>query len=176
MTDDRPFILTLKLDERSQAFFDGMRERHFPPERNFIGAHVTLFHALQGRFTDDLASDIADAAGDHAPFAVRVKKLRSLGRGVAYVLESEELSVLRGRLAKKWRPYLTAQDAEKFSPHATVQNKVAPERAKRLLLELEATFEPFDVLAGGLLLWRYTGGPWEFVQEFGFDGGSGSRA
>jgi len=42
----QPLILTLKLDEESQAFFDKQRALYFPPERNFLKAHLTLFHQL----------------------------------------------------------------------------------------------------------------------------------
>ncbi|WP_208644854.1 2'-5' RNA ligase family protein [Mucilaginibacter kameinonensis] len=45
-TEKKTLILTLRLDEESQAFFDEMRKRHFPQERNFLKAHLTLFHQL----------------------------------------------------------------------------------------------------------------------------------
>jgi hypothetical protein len=44
----QPLILTLALDGEAFAFFDGLRRAHFPPERNVVPAHVTLFHALPG--------------------------------------------------------------------------------------------------------------------------------
>ena len=46
MGDQAPFILTLTLDPQAQARFDALRARHFPADRLFVGAHVTLFHAL----------------------------------------------------------------------------------------------------------------------------------
>ncbi|MGI8649371.1 MAG: 2'-5' RNA ligase family protein [Rubrobacter sp.] len=170
MTEIPPLILTLKLDVGSQSFFDSMRERHFPPERNFIAAHVTLFHALQGFLLEDISSDVAKVCRDHSRFPVRVRKLRSLGGGVAYVLASDELSGVRSDLVREWKSFLGAQDKQKFSPHVTVQNKVKPEQARQLFAELEPSFEPFEVTAEGLLLWRYMGGPWKF--ERGFDLGS----
>lgn len=168
MASARPLILTLKLDAGSQAFFDTMRGRYFPTERNFIPAHVSLFNQLPGERGAGISSDLTDACRDHEPFPVTVKKLRSLGKGVAYVLESDGLSSLRAGLAGGWRSFLGAQDAQKFSPHITVQNKVSPERAKRLLADLDSSFEPFEITAEGLLLWRYMGGPWEAVGEFDF--------
>lgn len=168
MRDERPFILTLKLDADSQAFFDAMRERHFPPERNSILAHVTLFHAIPGDKEDLISPDISDVCRDVIPFPVAVRKLRSLGKGVAYVLDSDELRDIWGELAREWRPFLTAQDSQKFAAHVTVQNKVTPERAKRLYSELEAGFEPFEARSEGLILWRYLGGPWDFVEGFDF--------
>jgi hypothetical protein len=47
-TQTRPLILTLKMDRESFSRFEGLRQAHFPPHRNFIPAHLTLFHHLPG--------------------------------------------------------------------------------------------------------------------------------
>jgi 2'-5' RNA ligase len=156
----QPLILTLALDEASQQRFDVLRAAHFPPERNHLAAHVTLFHALPGENEDEVRRDVAQYAR-RGSFDLRVAGLRSLGRGVAYVLESEELAAIRAGLAQRWQPWLSAQDRHKHSPHITVQNKVTPEQARALLADLEHHFTPFAVTAQGLALWRYLGGPWE---------------
>lgn len=39
-------ILTLHLDPTAQSRFEALRQRHYPPERNQIPAHLTLFHTL----------------------------------------------------------------------------------------------------------------------------------
>ena len=46
MPDDRPLVLTAALDDETFDWLDGLRRRHFPPERNHLAAHLTLFHAL----------------------------------------------------------------------------------------------------------------------------------
>ena len=160
-----PLILTLALDEESQARFDALRTTHFPPERNRVGAHVTLFHALPDAL--GVREDVRRAAAVPG-FDVRVARLRSLGRGVAYVLESAELTALRRDLASAWAPLLTPQDRQAHAPHVTVQNKVTPARARALLAELSAGFVPYDVRATGLAVWRYLGGPWEHVETAPF--------
>ena len=43
--DTDPLVLTLLLDADTQAWLDSLRRAHFPPERNLVPAHVTLFHA-----------------------------------------------------------------------------------------------------------------------------------
>ncbi|NJM07417.1 2'-5' RNA ligase family protein [Candidatus Gracilibacteria bacterium] len=43
---EEPLILTVLLDEDTFRRFDGLRRTHFPPQRNLIPAHITLFHAL----------------------------------------------------------------------------------------------------------------------------------
>ena len=162
-----PLIVTLQLEEAAQQRFDRLREQHFPAERNFLAAHVTLFHALPGEQLDAVRADLADAA-DRSAFDVAVTGVRSLGRGVAYSLASSELAALRAGLVSSWEPWLTPQDRQKHAPHVTVQNKVAPAVARALHERLRAEFVPHDVRARGLGLWRYLGGPWEPVGEFAF--------
>jgi len=40
--------------------------------------------------------------------------------------------------------------------------------ARRLCERLQLEFEPFEIVAEGLLVWRYLGGPWEAVARVGF--------
>ena len=162
-----PLIVTLQLDEAAQQRFDRLREEHFPPERNVLAAHVTLFHALPGAQLAAVQEDVAEVAARPA-FPVRVSGVRSLGRGTAYVLEAEELTALRAALGARWSAWLTPQDRQRFSAHVTVQNKVAPAAAAALREQLLAGFTPYDVQAVGIGVWRYLDGPWEHVRTTGF--------
>ena len=162
-----PLIVSLLLDDAAQQRFDRLRAEHFPRERNFLSAHVTLFHALPGEYEEAVRGDIADAAR-RAPFPVEVTGVRFLGRGVAYELSSSVIDEVRGSLARTWAPWLTAQDRQRHRPHVTVQNKVAPDVARELHGRLSAAFVPGSVTARGLGLWRYLGGPWEPVADFPF--------
>ena len=60
--------------------------------------------------------------------------------------------------------------------HVTIQNKVAPNEAKALLVELEAVFVPHPLDIAGLAIWRYVGGPWEPVGAWRFGNGHSMRA
>ncbi|WP_345771942.1 2'-5' RNA ligase family protein [Geodermatophilus sabuli] len=162
-----PLIVTLLLGDEAQARFDRLRAAHFPPERNHVGAHVTLFHALPGDRVDAVAADL-EAAAARPPFEVAVTGLRLLGRGVAYTLESAELAALRAGLAAAWHPWLTPQDRQRHAPHVTVQNKVDPAVARGLRDRLAEGFVPGAVPARGLGLWRYLGGPWQAVAAYPF--------
>jgi 2'-5' RNA ligase len=163
-----PLIVTLALDEASFAFFDRQRRRYFPPERNFIPAHVTLFHALPGEELRKVLTTLEQVCGPEAPFDIAVTGLRSLGRGVAYTLDAPELGRIRSSLAGRWSAFLTPQDRQKHSPHVTVQNKVDPATARTTLAELQAAFQPFTARGEGLHLWWYRGGPWEPIRTFRF--------
>jgi len=168
MTRAAPLILTLALDERSFAFFDEQRRRYFPPARNFIPAHLTLFHHLPGDRVETIRDRLSGYCSVQPRFRLDVTNLRSLGRGVAYALQSPELATLRGALAQEWAEWLTPQDRQKHQPHVTVQNNVEPTSARTLLMELSKGFAPFTATGTGLDLWWYRGGPWELVQHYRF--------
>jgi 2'-5' RNA ligase len=168
MNPAAPLILTLQLDERSFAFFDAQRRRYFPPERNVIPAHLTLFHHLPGEHLTSIEHEIEMYASGQKPFALDVTGLRSLGRGVAYTLAADELTKMRRYLAMHWNDWLKPQDRQNHNPHVTVQNKVDPTQARALLEELSESFTPFAVEATGLELWWYRDGPWEKVRNVPF--------
>ena len=171
--DPAPLILTLGLAPADQARFDRLRAAHFPPERNYIAAHLTLFHHLPPDNLAAIRATLAARAAALPPFPIAVTGLRPLGRGVAFALASATLSRLRAALAHTWFTVLTAQDRQTFRPHITVQNKVDPKVARHLLAQLAAGFAPFEVEATGLLLWRYRGGPWDAEAAFQLHGAAG---
>lgn len=163
-----PLILTVKLDSDSFGFFDALRRAHFPPERNFLAAHITLFHHLPDAESRPIETDLRDVCAEYQPFEMRFPTLRFLGKGTAAEIESAELSKLHSTLVGKWRDWLTAQDKQKFKPHITIQNKVAPDEARALFENLRANWKPLAGKAVGLQLWQYLGGPWELAGEFSF--------
>jgi hypothetical protein len=164
-----PLVVTLLLDDAAQAVFDRLRAAHFPPERNHLGAHVTLFHALPGEHEGAVRAELATAARVPA-FGLVVSGPRLLGRGVALDVGAPELDRLHRRLRQSFGPWLTRQDAQRLRAHVTVQNKVEPAVARALRDELAAAPLPTAATARGLGLWRYLGGPWEPLAEFGFAG------
>ncbi len=164
------YVLTLRMEERSQAHFEALRQRYFPPERNQIPAHLSLFHTLPEDVGVERTLEVEAAAQDR--FSLAVTGVRSLGKGVAYRLSSATLVGLHGRLAEAFREHLTAQDRQRLQPHVVVQNKVTPAAARDLLAELERGFVPREVEAVGLDLWRYLGGPWELARTVPFRAGA----
>ncbi|WP_122464998.1 2'-5' RNA ligase family protein [Brevundimonas lutea] len=169
MSGSEPLIVTAALDERSFARFEALRQAHFPRERNLVPAHLTLFHALPHDQEDHVRRTLDAASRSRPSLPLAVRGPWSLGRGVAYRLAGGELDQLRHELADAFGEWLTRQDRQPFRPHITVQNKVRPEDARRVLAQLQMTFEPFSVVIEGLLLWRYRGGPWSLVERFDFD-------
>ncbi|SNT35377.1 2'-5' RNA ligase [Noviherbaspirillum humi] len=165
-----PLILTLSMDDASFAQFDSLRRAHFPPERNFIPAHITLFHVLPASEEEAVLAQLREVCAGMSGFALRFPGLRSLGRGVAVEVDSPGLLQLRTELAHRFRDWLSPQDRQGYRPHVTIQNKVAPAAARELMARLGAGWEPREGRANGLLLWRYLGGPWQRVEALSFSG------
>ncbi|HEY0785491.1 MAG TPA: 2'-5' RNA ligase family protein [Acidobacteriaceae bacterium] len=167
--DAPPLILTLALDPDAQADFDQQRRRHFPPARNHIPAHITLFHALPGDQLASIRSTLDALAQSTEGFPLTVAGLQPLGRGVAYAFHpARPLLTLHAHLAQAWHPWLTRQDQQPLRPHVVIQNKVSAPQAQALLGRLSPGFRPWTITATGLLLWRYLGGPWALEESFPF--------
>lgn len=163
-TQQEPLILTVRLDDESQAFFDKQRELYFPPDRNFLKAHLTVFHQLP----NNIVTEQYFQGFKLKPFPINVTGLFGLGSGVAYSLQSDLLIAVRKTVANDFAEVLIPQDRQGFRPHITVQNKVSPLKAKELLHLLSETFTPFITQAIGLDLWTYLGGPWEHKEFYAF--------
>ena len=163
-----PLILTLKIDHESYKFFDDLRRTYFPPERNFLAAHVTLFHHLPGENLREICRTITEICGRTEIFPLRFARWRFLGKGSAMTIESEKLLELRAQFAELWHEDLTPQDRQKFQPHITVQNKVAPEEARQTFENLSAAWQAKSGTAEGLTLWHYVAPRWKLADEFLF--------
>ena len=164
----QPLILTLKLDQPSFAHFDQLRQQYFPPERSFLPAHVTLFHALPGEQEFNIRQVLQALCAETPLLSLSFPTLRFLGKGVAVEVEGLELVQLRQHLAQLWHEGLSRQDRQGYRPHVTVQNKATPEQARQLYEHLLQTWQPRQGTGEGLLLWRYQGGPWELIETFLF--------
>jgi 2'-5' RNA ligase len=175
MSSEQPFVLTLKLDRRSFDIFDTLRRQHFPPERNFIPAHVSLFHALPGSEEAVIREMLSAICADTPAVPLNFNRVRFLGKGVAIAADSPELARLHSRLAALWQAWLSPQDRQPFCPHVTIQNKVTPEAAQALHEQLATSWQPFTALGVGLLLWRYDNGPWTLRHTFSFTGGDKAK-
>lgn len=163
-----PIIVTAQLGRSDQAAFDALRRAHYPPDRNVLPVHLTLFHHLPPSVEDELKHRLTGfTRGVRAP-AARAAGLMSLGRGVAVRIESPGLAAIRGDIAEAFAGLLMPQDAGGWRPHVTIQNKVAPSMAKLLMGALGKEFRPREVEIAGLAAWWYRGGPWEPLSRHMF--------
>jgi len=165
-----PLIVTAELGPADLAALDGLRRKHFPPERNQLAAHLTMFHAIPAMLEEELKQRLAGIASGSPPPAATLAGLIDLGGGVAFRIVSEQLEWMRDELREAFRGSLTQQDSHGWRPHVTIQNKVAPKVARALLAELERGFEPRPLAVAGLAYHYYEGGPWRLGHRYPFRG------
>ena len=166
--DGKPLILTARMDGTAQAFFNEQREAYFPADRNYLDAHLTLFHKLPEAQLVQIRDIIRNKCRQQTPMSATAESLIFLGFGSGYKIDCAPLTDLRHNLARDFKEWLTPQDAQKFKPHVTIQNKVKAADAKALFAELDDRFAPFSFSITGLDLWYYMGGPWEHCAAFDF--------
>jgi hypothetical protein len=162
-----PLIVSALLGAEDFAWLDGLRRTHYPPERNRLPAHLTLFHHLPPSLGSEIKRRIGDAV--HAPRPrAEATGLIDLGGGVAVLIVSSGLEDIRADLAEAFRGMLMPQDQAGWRPHVTIQNKVTPSEARALRSRLEEDFRPRTVRVDGLAISAYRGGLWASVSRHMF--------
>lgn len=167
--------MTATLPPDIQAWANRLRTQHFPPERNFLQAHVTLFHSLPGMVLDEVRSVLSDICRGEAPVPARLAGVLDLGGGTAVRIDSEPLLEIRARLAAHFHGLLTAQDSHRPRLHVTVQNKVPRGEARALQDILRTGFVEREFTFAGLALHHYLNGPWQGAGAWSFRGVSRRR-
>jgi 2'-5' RNA ligase len=160
-----PLILTACIADPDLKPFHALRQQHFPADRNFLSAHLTMFHRLPGEYVEQIAGFLHDIAAKQITFSANVAGVRHLGAGVAFMIESSELQDVHARLRSRFMPWLGGQDLQKWKPHITIQNKVSRQQADALHRRLSENFKPTKIEVTGVDLWRYLGGPWQHERS-----------
>jgi hypothetical protein len=162
-----PVIVSAEFGPDDFAWLNGLRRAYFPPERNQIEAHLTLFHHLPPSLEAELKRRLSRLTRAAAPVAT-ADGLINLGRGVAIRVSSADLTAVRDELANAFQGLLTPQDTAGWRPHVTIQNKVPPMEAKALYNSLTDGFCPRPLRITALTAWWYRGGPWELLSRHAF--------
>lgn len=146
--------MTLSLDKTTHQFLTGLRSKYFPPHRNFLSAHVTLFHALPPQRIHELDGYLDDICKEQKGWEVFIGEPKKMGKGGVMVsvrerpsgtieaIREDLLSNLQ-RNAKSREDKLTEQDQRRMGkPHVTVLNKAeSEEQVAKCLKEVEEEFE-----------------------------------
>jgi len=165
-----PLILTAQLPADLQGWAERLRRQHYPPERNRVPAHVTLFHTLPPGAESELRRVIARLAADTPAVPARIGGIMDLGQGTALRIDSPAMLDLRDDIADFCHGLLTAQDQARPVLHVTIQNKVSKQDARALQSELYQSLEVIDFRFAGLALHQYDEGKWIELQQWRFRG------
>lgn len=162
-------IVTAEIAAPDLAWLDRLRRAYYPPERNRLPAHLTMFHALPPSSEAEARSALARRSAEVPPRA-SIEGLMDLGGGVAFRIVSSDLDRIRDELAEEFHGLLGTQDLGGWRPHVTIQNKVTTRDARALLAKLRPEFRPRSLKISGLGLHRYLDGPWENLASMRFRG------
>ncbi|WP_043976182.1 2'-5' RNA ligase family protein [Novosphingobium sp. P6W] len=164
-----PLLVTAELPDDVLAWADALRRAHYPPERNRLRAHVTLFHALPPSVEEELTDVLRALAKAPAPPA-RIAGLMKLGTGTALAVESAAMVQLHGAIAERMHGLLTQQDAQPLRLHVTIQNKVTTQAARALQAQLGDQLQPVSFRFRGFGLYAWEDGLWRPIRVVTFRG------
>lgn len=164
-----PLLVTAELPDDVLEWADGLRRAHYPPERNRLRAHVTLFHALPPSVEEELLEVLGALAKAPLP-AARISGLMKLDTGTALAVESAEMVDLHGAIAERMHGLLTQQDAQPLRLHVTIQNKVTSQAARALQAELALQLQPVSFRFRGFGLYAWEEGLWRPIRVVAFRG------
>jgi hypothetical protein len=168
--ESAPIIITANMGHADQAWANQLRRDHFPPERNFLDAHITLFQHLPPANLAEIKTRLSVMTREYAAPGAMLSDVMMLSRGVAYKIESPQLLAMRDELAHAFNGLLIPQDQARPRFHITIQNKVEPKVAKALYAEILEDFQPRAIHILGLSAYYYRVGPWEQIQSWSFRG------
>lgn len=158
MPPQQPFVLTLRLDSAAEKLLTGLRTKYFPSHRNFLAAHITLFHALPAESQPHYARILNEITQSTPSFTVGLKNPFMLGKkGVGINVASFKLREFHKELQSRFldaKVVLTEQDERSLRAHVTVQNKVSLNEAEHTLKEVKGEFQEQGAKAEGLTVWR----------------------
>ncbi len=165
-TKEVPLVVTLKIDEPSQLFFNQKRIMFFPAYANYVNAHITLFHKLPAN-NIDIETKLTTFA-KHASFELRITDILLIEKSVSYSITSTVLQHLHIKMQMKFDTYLICNDRKILKPHITIQNKVTTYKAQKTQALLLKDFKPFVVNALGFTSWYYVKGYWDKKADYFF--------
>lgn len=140
MKPRNPLVLTLAMDDATQNFLTGLRSKYFPPSRNHLGAHITLFHAIPPQRIDELDAKLTEICSKKKGWDLYARDPIKMGNmkgvminikqspsGTTEALHQELLDALRNSTRAR-EDELTRQDMQTLKrPHVTVLNKARSE-------------------------------------------------
>lgn len=163
--DYRPLILTAGFEPGFQGRLEGWRRAHYPPARNQVPAHLSLFRQLPGPAVAEIKQRVARVASETPPLAAWPVGFAAREGGVVLALRCPVLMELRAELADALHGLLGHGDRALPRLQVTLQNKAEAATARASLAVLRAEPLPEKVQIVRLLLWRYLEGPWELVVD-----------
>jgi 2'-5' RNA ligase superfamily len=165
-TNKKSLIITLKIDDASQTFFNEKRKQYYPAYANFVEAHITLFHKLPS--DKNIVYDTLDEISKKNIFEMQAVGIKNIKNFVAYDIVSPTLQKLHKAMQAEFISMLNEKDRETLWPHITVHNKATVYKAYKTHEKLLVDFKPFSITAIGFTTWYYAKKAWVKKDDYLF--------
>jgi 2'-5' RNA ligase superfamily len=166
MNNKKSLIITLKIDDASQTFFDKKRKQYYPAYANFVDAHITLFHKLPS--DKQIVYDTLKQLSNTNIFDMKVVGIKNIENFVAYDITSATLQSMHTEIQTTFANMLNEKDKEKLWPHITIHNKATVYKAFKTHKKLLTDFKPFSITAIGFTTWFYAKKAWVKKEDYLF--------
>lgn len=167
--DGTSLLIVAELPPEVFAWAGALRRLHYPPDRNRLGAHVTLFHGLPPSARSEVVALLRELACGLAPEAA-IGGLMDLGDGTAFVVASPAMLDMHATMASRLHGLVQQKDARPPRLHITVQAKVAAAQARALQRKLKDEPVPPAFRFRGLGLYGWSGDLWRQMCLYPFRG------
>jgi 2'-5' RNA ligase superfamily len=165
-TDKKSLIITLKMDDASQTFFNKKRKQYYPAYANFVDAHITLFHKLPS--DKNIIYQTLQQLCHTKAFEMQVVGIKNIDNFVAYVIVSPTLQNIHTEMQAAFTTMLNEKDKDILWPHITVHNKATVYKAFKTHEKLLEAFVPFSITAIGFITWYYAKKEWIKKEDYLF--------
>jgi 2'-5' RNA ligase superfamily len=162
----KSLIITLKIDDASQTFFNEKRKQHYPAYANFVDAHITLFHKLPS--DKDIVYDTLQQLRKTKAFDMQVVGIKYIENFVAYEIAFSALQNMHAEMQTIFTSIINEKDRELLWPHITVHNKATVYKAFKTHEKLLIDFKPFSIKAIGFTTWFYAKKIWVKKEDYLF--------
>jgi 2'-5' RNA ligase superfamily len=166
-TTKKSLIITLKIDDASQSFFNEKRKQHFPAYANFTDAHITLFHKLPS--DKNIVYETLQQLCNTKIFDMQIVGIKNIGNFVAYDIVSATLQNIHAEMQTIFASMINEKDREILWPHVTVHNKATVYKAFKTHEKLLEDFKPFSITAIGFTTWFYAKKSWVKKEDYLFN-------
>jgi hypothetical protein len=165
-TTKKSLIITLKIDDAAQTFFNEKRKQHYPAYANFVDAHITLFHKLPS--DKNIVYETLQKLSNLNAFDMQVVGIINIANFVAYDILSPTLQDIHAEMQKDFANMLNEKDKKILWPHVTVQNKATVYKAFKTHEKLLDDFKPFSITVIGFTTWFYGKKEWTKKEDYLF--------
>lgn len=146
-------MLSLSVDPSLQAYFENLRNTHYPKHKNNIPAHITLFYKYpDGPEYLDILKEIVK---NSAPFDLQVADIKMTKNGNQLKIYAPKVYELRKKILKAIGRAAFYRDRKPYYPHMTFQEDVTAFKAANTNEALKAQFQPLNSTAIGIDVFEY---------------------